>query len=302
MFKDFFQGLTAELVEAAKSVTNSLKSDGYLKRIKPLMSRADAHYESWVDDMERYFLISKAREEEKSQATLLTTGGEVGRYIQGVIWENQNVSWEDLKYLLGEYYGINSNPHEFFLQLVGAQQGRHEGLQNYMQRIFHLADKAYKGTNKSDPIVREQVKRFFIEGLRDPGVKLAVLRNEPPTVEAAYQKAITEDRWRSRITAPSQMEPEPMEVCHARRRRTHIDTPVTENRGPNRYWDRGNPITEQRFAQPVGRNRDRIIECWRCRKKGHTWRQCWWQPSNQGNGITPSAATRAGGNAHYRRM
>lgn len=76
------------------------------------------------------------------------------------------------------------------------------------------ADKAYSGTDKSDP--REQVKRFFLEGLRDTRVQLALLSDELPTVEAAYQKALVEDKLRIMITVPSYIELELMEDYHAR--------------------------------------------------------------------------------------
>ena len=36
-------------------------------------------------------------------------------------------------------------------------------------------------------IVTGQIRNFFIDRLRDPRVKLAVLRYETPTVESAYQ-------------------------------------------------------------------------------------------------------------------
>ena len=85
IFKDFLPGLTAELIEAAKSVTNSLKSEGYLKQINPLVSRGNANYEAWVEENEKYFTISKACDQEKYQATLLTTGGAVDSFIQSVI-------------------------------------------------------------------------------------------------------------------------------------------------------------------------------------------------------------------------
>lgn len=53
--------------------------------------------------MEKYFTMSKASDDEKCQATLLMTNGTVGSFIQGVI--------RGKKYILQEYYRIESNPH-----------------------------------------------------------------------------------------------------------------------------------------------------------------------------------------------
>ena len=302
MFKDFFQGLTTELVEAARSIKNSLRSESYLKKIIPLVSRDDGQFEAWIQDMEKYFSIVEAREEDKCRAALVTTDGHVGTFVHKIIRDNENISWTDLTYMLRDYYGITSNPHESFLKLANVRQGRNEGIQDYMQRVFKLADRAYNGRDKGDPIIRDQVKTFFTEGLRDTGVKLAVLRSEPPTVESAYQKALSEDRWRIRINTPSNIDHEPMEVCHARRRTVRNDAPIGGNRQVDRPRGTGAPMLERGSNHPTGYDRYGGPECWHCRRRGHTWRQCQWRTPNSGNGPAPFAMSRAYGNAQYRRM
>ena len=53
--------------------------------------------------------------------------------------------------------------------------GRVDKRANRMQGILLLVEKANCDTEKRDPIVTSQVRDFFIDGFRDPGVKLAIL-------------------------------------------------------------------------------------------------------------------------------
>lgn len=59
--------------------------------------------------------MSKASEEDVYQATILTTDGAVGSFIQGIIRENENISLACLNYMVRGYYGIESKPQDFFI-------------------------------------------------------------------------------------------------------------------------------------------------------------------------------------------
>lgn len=57
-----------------------------------------------------------------------------------------------------------------------------------MQEIVKLMNKAYSGTESRAWLVKEQMKCFFTEGVRDPGVRLTIMRNEAPIVVIGYQR------------------------------------------------------------------------------------------------------------------
>ena len=50
----------------------------------------------------------------KPQSNQLAKKWVASSFIQRVIRENENVSWVELKYLLREYYRMDSKPHNFF--------------------------------------------------------------------------------------------------------------------------------------------------------------------------------------------
>ena len=106
-FSDFVHSLTAELRNVARSVTNTLRGESFLKKnnIQPLLRKEDGVYRTWLEDMERYFRIVHVAEENKCQAAFLTTRGTVGQYIYRLISNNPQLTWDELKNSLGEYYG-----------------------------------------------------------------------------------------------------------------------------------------------------------------------------------------------------
>ena len=102
----------------------------------------------------------------------------------------------------------------------------------YFQRILNLAEKAYESGQRLDHLVRKQVKDFFVEGLGDPEIKLAVIRDDLATLDMAYSLARGESKLRARIEMNphgSEKIPQPIEVCHARRHKYKQPPPRPEN-------------------------------------------------------------------------
>ena len=53
---------------------------------------------------------------------------------------------------------------------------------------------------------------FFIDGLRNRGIKMSVLMDEPETLEGAYQKALSELKWKIWFDARAVCEDESVEI------------------------------------------------------------------------------------------
>ena len=221
--KDLFQTLTAELVETAKSLADSLKSEFCLRQIDPLCSKDENKFEVWIQSIEKYFTLIDAKEIDKCKVAIITTGGELGNFVYKIIEGNKDITWLGLKQVIREYIGITHYAHYYLRQLVNIKQDRQENVHDYIQKIMHLANNAYSQIDRNVSIVQQQIKCCFIEGLADPEVKLFVLRNDPPTVESAYQLARSEDKLRARVRTPPNIDPAPIEICHARRRAVHIN-------------------------------------------------------------------------------
>ena len=91
-----------------------------------------------------------------------------------------------LKNSLGEYYRLVSNPNAWLVELANIKQGRTEGIQDYMQRVVRLVESAYVWVDERNEVIAKQVLGFFIEGLKDQDIKMAVMKEEPQTLDAAY--------------------------------------------------------------------------------------------------------------------
>lgn len=125
-----------------------------------------------------------------------------------------------------------SNPNAHIVELVNIKQGRTEGVHDYMQKVVCLAESAYVGVDKESQMVRKQVLGFFIEGLRDKDIKMIVMKDEPQILEAAYQKALFELKWKIQLEASKEYENEPMEVCYSRRQaQIEAVTPAKSEKG-----------------------------------------------------------------------
>ena len=171
-FSDFVHSLTAELRNVACSVTNTLRGESFLKNIQLLLRKENGGYRTWLEDMERYFIIVHVAEEDKCQAALLTTRGTVGQYIYRLMSNNPQLTWNELKNSLGEYYGLVYNPNARLVELANIKQGRTEGIQDYMQRVVRLAENAYVGVDGRNEVVAKQVLGFFIKGLKDRDINV----------------------------------------------------------------------------------------------------------------------------------
>ena len=213
----------------ACSVTNTLRGESLIKYIQPLIRRENGGYKAWLEEMQKYFHVARVAEEDKCQAALLTTSGTVGQYVHRLLTNNPRLTWDDLKVSLEEYYGVVPNPNARLAELAKIRQGGTEGIQEYMQRVVRLAESAYAGIDGRNEVVSKQVLGFFIEGLREREIKKTVMKDEPQTLEAAYQKALSEWKWKIRLDEGSEYE-EPMEVWHSRRQlRIEAVGPVGSN-------------------------------------------------------------------------
>lgn len=307
-FAQFVQGLTTEIKNIACSVTSTLRGEAFLKNIRPLVRREDGGCRAWIAEMNRYFGVARVANEDRCQAALLTTGGAVGQYVFRLLSNAPQLTWNALIEALEQYYGIDSNPQGHFVDLANVRQGKAEGIQDYMQRVVRLAERAYVGEDRTTPVVGKQVMNFFVGGLRDREIKMAVLKAEPSTLELAYQTALAELKWKIRLDANSECDHEPMEVCYARRR-VPVEAMNTTTRKKDRdrvtiqNRDTGGNYSRNRisggYRNYVPERNARVTLCWRCGKEGHIQRFCTWRAP--GNDERPFGRRPANGPKTYRR-
>ena len=62
-------------------------------------------------------------EEDKCQAALITTRRTIGQYIYRLMSNNPQLTWNELKNYLGEYYEVLFNPNAWLIELTNIEQG-----------------------------------------------------------------------------------------------------------------------------------------------------------------------------------
>lgn len=292
-FTDFAQILGAELHNVGKAISNSLRGEALLSKIKPLDTRRSQEYRRWLNDIDKYTRIVSQTEEEKCQLALITTAGQIGQFVSGLLANNESVAWVDLKRALDNYFGVQADPTKFVRELANIKQGRSETVQDYMQRLVHLAIGSYGSLDTNNEVIKSQVIGFFIEGLYDRQVKIAVMREEPSDLKVAYEKALIEERWQTRIRG-NDREEEPMEINYSGRQR-NIEA-IRKKRFPEpdrgqrnyRGFNRGPGFKARETERPWPG-----IKCYNCGRKGHIARNCTFPKS--GNEQTPLARRPARG-------
>ena len=199
-----------EVRGAIASLTTNSKGDAALQKIKPLSEWGLERFRIWVSDMERYYLFVGTPEDRKSELALVTTAGQVGEFITGILNNDRRISWRDLKSRLNRHYNDTKRPVELLTELAKITQNRGEKMRSYIQRVINTAEGAFNPDWQGHEIVRGIVKDFFIEGLYDDGVKIAGLRGSPGTTEEAYELAVAESKLRDSIRNSRERREKPM--------------------------------------------------------------------------------------------
>ena len=173
-----------------------------------------------------------------------------------------------------------------------------------MQRIVRLAESAYVGVDGRNEVVAKQVLGYFIEWPRDRDIKMAVIKEEPQTLDVAYQEALSELKWKTRLDASSEYEDESKEFCYCRRRvPIEAVNPATSNNNCNnsKRMNKNNKKGSnngEKYKTCEREGNERIVRCWNCGEKGHIVRFC---KRALGNGRGPFVRRPTNGRRMYRR-
>ena len=104
--------------------------------------RQDGEYKMWLKDLQCYLIILQVLKKNKCQSALLATGGAVGQFVFRLTSNNVQLTWDELRVALEEYYGKVS-------EFANIKQGRTEGTQDYAQRV-RLAESPYMGVDRGN--------------------------------------------------------------------------------------------------------------------------------------------------------
>ena len=125
-----------------------------------------------------------------------------------------------LKQELSARFAIVSDSMHALTLLGRIRQGRNENVQIFAERLLNLAQQAFQ--DQGGPVVEQNLKGFFIDGLVSNAIKIKILRESPNKFQDAIKIATAEQNLINRLNLRvhgqgfSGQNPEPMEVDHSR--------------------------------------------------------------------------------------
>ena len=309
----------ASLDSTMHSLKNSYNATNLVSMVPPYHGNSDT-CRLWLSNVLKFCEINNEQSDgRRVQIAYATARGPVSDFIKR--WtDNKNlnqevVTWDALKAdLISHFSAVSDSDHAHDV-LKKIKQGPSETVSFYAERIHRLAKEAYTVNDLTDAgsraLAQKQLVSYFLDGLRDVGIKLKLLRKNPTTLDAALNIAREECALMQRFelrnpraaprTSPRLQHPdeEPMEVDHVRPRRRDFSHPARRDSRP--LYDPRRVQT--RYSPQFRRSEVHAVEqdnrCHFCNAPGHFRRDC---PKIQakGNNSTQKSSQFRGGNQYVR--
>ena len=157
------------------------------------------------------------------------------------------------------------------------RQKQDESVQVYAERLLRISDEAFVDYAP----VEKQLIGYFTDGLRSDKLKMRILRESPPTLQAAVRIAMKEQNIYKTFNLryhsdPSDRVEEPMEIGRGRKK---FWRPRIKQQRVNAYQAGGRSQTYSYSRQQASRYQNRSaprsdIICYECQLPGHIAREC----------------------------
>ena len=149
-------------------------------------------------------------------------------------------TWNDLRGELAKRFS-DVNDSQYALSLLrSVRQKVGENIQIYAERILSLAEEAFAGQGGN--AVERQLIDTFVDGLvNNDQLKMKILRDNPDTLQGAISIATKEQNLRARVNLSSSFHP---------------------------------PYKSERREELMEVDHYRPVKCFKCRKTGHTKKNC----------------------------
>ena len=247
-------------------------------------------FKEWIRTMDKYNRLNGHNDVDKVKLAHMTSRGAVSDFIMR--WQDEhvnNINWDDLLSSLTTHFSDVTDAEHARALLRTVKQGPHESVTIYVERLYNLAQEAYKIGSLMTPegrsIVARQLINHFVEGLAEDSMKMKVMRRNPQTLEDALEIALGEQNLLRRfnnlgmrknfVYQRHQVDQKnnsrnnyqrdiPMEVDHARRKQC----PVCLRYGHTASQCRQRQINE------ISPTNERVRLCYFCRSPDHLRRDC----------------------------
>lgn len=284
-----FQGLANQMA----GLTNAMGAHGISQLVEPF-SGEPSKFREWIKAIEKYAILTQANQDRVKMIAFQASKGAVSDFIRRYMATNPNHDWDRLKAELTARFSEVTDPQVAFTLLRQVKQKHNENVQVYAERLLTLAEEAFQGQAGGIQGAERQLVGFFTDGLRDPPLRLKIMRDNPPTLQQAVRIATQEQNLRKRFSLRGQdsldefqfggRNEQPMEIDHFRGKRNKKCYKC------HRYGHYANDcrsktkLVEVVMDQTEGQNRSSNREsrphqkqpprCFECHKIGHYRRDC----------------------------
>lgn len=200
-----------DLKDELRDIKFELRSQNILKSVKDFDGEGSKRFRDWIKDLERVGTIVNADDDRYKAFALQTLKGSAADFLSRILKLHPRLTWRELKQILVQQYSDTADSQMAKSKLRRLAQKKGETIQNFAERIFHLADEAYIGHNMSDPLIQNVLVDTLIEGVASDAISRKLIRDRPNSLDNALAIAIKEQQDAKSFEIRRRIE-EPMEI------------------------------------------------------------------------------------------
>ena len=214
-----------------------------ISHVIPNFDGKQAEFRNWIKAIEKYALLARLPADQNRSIALQSSSGFIADFLQRYLNTHPGCKWGVLKQELSARFALVSDSMHALTLLGRIRQGRNENVQIFAERLLNLAQQAFQ--DQGGPVMEQQLKGFFINGLVSNAIQMKILRESPNTFQEAIKIATAEqnliNRFNLRVYGHGfrGQNLEPMEVDHSR-------PPGFGHRRPIQNWNGRRPGHGQR--------------------------------------------------------
>jgi hypothetical protein len=244
-------------------------------------------FKQYVRDIECYAQMAGLADKDIPRIVNITCSGAVKDFVKRYIdevKENRGVpTWAELKDSLQKRFAETTDQQQALAMLRQLKQEPNEPVQIYSERLQRIAEDAFPRnlySQETEAFVQKQLVDIFTDGLYFDYLRMKMLRENPPTFEAAVECAMKEQKLRQRFNLRADTRDKHVTNNAYWPQTTSVNYPPVPT-WPS--WSHAmtmearpmvSPMTDTRGIEPMEIDHLRNQRCFKCEGKGHRAKHC----------------------------